>query len=106
MKRTHSSTKLSNLLPGGLPIDNSSPAFTPAPAQPQLSRMFTVSEVAQYLRLGERPIYKWIAEGRLVASWVGRMHLVSEPNLAAFVKSQESDSSWHQKARDTEKEAN
>lgn len=73
---------------------NQFPAFSPAP---KLERMYTVPEVGEYLRIGPRPVYRAIAEGKLTASWVGRSHLVSESNLAAYVKSQEQASSWHQK---------
>ena len=85
-----------------LPMGQGQP-FNPTP---KLQRLWTVPELGEYLHIGERSIYKAISEGRLIASWVGRQHLVSESNLAAFVKLQESDSSWHQKARETAKEAN
>lgn len=69
-------------------------------------RLLTVPEVGEYLHVGERPIYKWIAEGRLVASWIGRSHLISESDLARFVENQKAETSWHQKARETAKETN
>jgi excisionase family DNA binding protein len=70
---------------------DSFPPFTPVPV---IQKLYTVPEVGQYLRMGECPIYKAIAEGRLIASWVGRQHLVSESNLAAYVKAMEAETSW------------
>src|SRR6266702_3210547 len=97
-RKTYSSTTFAGLIPGGLPTLNQGadqfPAFTPAP-KPE--KLYSVPEVGEYLRVGERPIYKWIAEGSLIASWVGRSHLVSESNLVAFLKNKEQASSWHGK---------
>jgi excisionase family DNA binding protein len=109
MERT-SSTTFEGLIPGGLPTltgqgANQFPAFNPAPA-PKLERLWTVPEVCEYLRIGERGVYRAISESRLLASWVGRQHLVSESDLARFVENQKAETSWHQKARETAKEAN
>jgi len=71
------------------------PAFNPTPVKPTVERLYTVPEVGEYLRIGPRPIYKAIAEGHLVSSFIGRSHMVTESNLAAFIKNQEKATSWH-----------
>ncbi len=71
------------------------PAFSPIPEKPTIEKLYRVSEVGQYLRTGERPIYKAIAEGRLKSAFIGRSHMISESNLASFVKAQEKVTSWH-----------
>jgi excisionase family DNA binding protein len=101
MKSTYTKgTTFNALLGSGLPKlpgqgADSFPAFSPE--KPVIEKLYTVPEVAQYLRIGPRPVYAAIQEGRLVSSWVGRSHLVSESNLAAYVKVQERATSWHGK---------
>jgi excisionase family DNA binding protein len=68
------------------------PPFTPAPV---IEKLYTVSELGDYLRMGPRPLYAAIQEGKLKSAFVGRQHLVSESNLAAYVKAMESETSWH-----------
>jgi excisionase family DNA binding protein len=50
-----------------------------------------MAEAGQYLRCEPRTIGKFIASGKLSASWVGRRWLVSESNLRAFVQGQQKD---------------
>jgi len=88
MSHTYSGTTFAALIPGGLPTltqgAGQSPPFAP-------ERLYTVEEAAEYLHIGDRTVYKFIAEGRLIASWVGRSHLITQSNLVAFVKGAEQD---------------
>jgi excisionase family DNA binding protein len=61
---------------------NQFPPFAP-------ERLYKVEEAAEYLRVGDRTVYKFIAEGRLIASWIGRSHMITQTNLVAFVKGAE-----------------
>ena len=75
------------------------PTFAQAtPENPGIERLMTVAEAGRYLRIGPRPIYRAIAEGRLAAAWVGRSWLVREGNLVAFIKAAEQEPSARQKA--------
>lgn len=71
--------------------------FAPTPTPPVIEKLYSVSEVGRYLRIGVRPIYAAIKSGKLVASWIGRAHLVSESSIIAYVKLQQGVSSWHGK---------
>ena len=63
---------------------NQFPPFTP-------ERLYDTDEASAYLRVEPRSIGKFIASGKLGASWIGRRWLVSESNLRAFVQGQEKD---------------
>lgn len=63
----------------------------PSPAAPpELEPMLTVKQVCALLHLKcPRVVYRAIREGTLVSSMIGKSHLVSESNLARFLKGQE-----------------
>ncbi len=69
-----------------------------APAQPRLQRLYNLAEVGEYLRLGPRPLMKAIASGKLVSSFCGRQHLVSESAIADYLKNQQGTSPYSKKA--------
>jgi hypothetical protein len=85
--------------------DNLPPITTP-PAPPQIRRMFTVTELEPYLRMGQRGVLKEIARGRLISSFCGRKHLVSEASLAAYLKQREGTSPYGKKPATESKETN
>lgn len=103
MPRTYSSTTFAHLLPGGLPtLNQGADQFAPFPEKATIEKLFSVPEVCQYLRLRDRTVYAAIQEGRLTASWIGRRHMVSESDLAAYVKNQQKVPSWHGKKANVE----
>lgn len=71
------------------------------PAQPKLERLYTTPQLCEFFHVGERAIYRWIASGKLVTSKIGRNHMVTESNLAAFIQGAEGESFRHQKAKAT-----
>jgi hypothetical protein len=97
--RTYSSTTFAGLIPGGLPVVNgqgadSFPPFSPTPQNPVIERLFTVAECEPYLHMGARPILKAIASGKLVSSFCGRQHLISESSIAAYLEGQKGKSPY------------
>jgi excisionase family DNA binding protein len=47
---------------------------------------FTIPEVAQKLKVTRAAVYKWIAQGRLVAIYVGSDRRVTSSAIEAFIK--------------------
>jgi excisionase family DNA binding protein len=78
-----------------------------APAPPRLQRLYNLSEVGEYLRLGPRTLMKAIASGKLVSSFCGRQHLVSESSIEAYLENQQGTSPYGKqpKAQDASTEA-
>lgn len=77
----------------------------PVPAPPRLQRLYNLAEVGAYLRLGTRPLMKAIAEGRLVSSFVGRSHLVSESAIADYLSSRQGKSPYGKKPAELKENA-
>lgn len=50
-------------------------------------RLLTVEEVAEICRTSVRTVRRWIADGELAVYRIGGRVLVSEEDLAAFIKS-------------------
>ncbi len=98
-RKTYSSTTFDAMIKGGLPNltmgKDQFPPFAP-------ERLYNVEEAGAYLRIGPRSVYRWIEEGRLKASFVGRSHLIRESSLVEFVKQSEQDSSWQSKKHNSE----
>ena len=86
MSRKSTGTTFAGLTPGGLPTlpqgRDQFPPFAP-------ERLFDTDEASAYLRVEPRSIGKFIASGKLGASWIGRRWLVSESNLKSFVDGQQ-----------------
>lgn len=101
MNRTHAKgTTFSELFTSNLPaLPGQGPIvpFNPAPEQPKLERVFTVAQLGPYLHLGQRPILKAIAEGRLTASFCGRQWLVPESAIADYLERQRGTSPYGKK---------
>ena len=68
-----------------------------APAPSRLQRLYNLTEVGEYLRLGPRPLMKAIAEGRLTSSFCGRQHLVSESAIADYLENRQGTSPYGKK---------
>ena len=51
----------------------------------QLTRFYTVSEVANLLAVSSRSVRRWIAAGELLAHRFGRQVRISEIDLRSFV---------------------
>ena len=48
-------------------------------------QFFHLSEVAEYLRVGKRTVYRWVAEGDLETFKPTRKHLISKDSLRSFI---------------------
>jgi excisionase family DNA binding protein len=53
--------------------------------QRQQIQFFTISEVAEMLRVATRTVRRWIDSGRLVAHAFGGVVRIAEPDLRAFL---------------------
>lgn len=52
---------------------------------------YTPKEVAEDLRLNVSTIWRWIREGKLPATKIGRSYRISDEQLAKFIESQDSE---------------
>jgi len=52
----------------------------------QIETMFTVEQVAKQTHSAIATVRRWIREGDLIASKIGRKYLVSESDLARFIE--------------------
>lgn len=52
---------------------------------PMVSKVFTVEEVADHLRVTPRAVREWIRKGHLKATKIGRLVRVKEEDLQAFI---------------------
>jgi len=59
--------------------------------EPEVERLLTVTEVAQYLRLSNMTVYRLIRQGQLPAMRVGRSWRVREDDLTEFLAHAEHD---------------
>jgi excisionase family DNA binding protein len=59
------------------------PSTATATASP-MGQLYTVVEVAQFLRVSPRAVQVWIRDGRLTAVRYGRLLRIREADLAAF----------------------
>lgn len=48
-------------------------------------KLYTMKEVAEILKLNRRTIYRYLKDGKLKATKVGREWRITEPQLLAFI---------------------
>ncbi|MDR3575048.1 MAG: helix-turn-helix domain-containing protein [Anaerolineaceae bacterium] len=88
MNRKSTGTTIDALMKGGLPtLNQGRDQFQPFSTE----RLYDTEEASAYLRVEPRTIGKFIASGKLSASWVGRRWLVPESSLSSFVQGQQKD---------------
>lgn len=49
-------------------------------------KLYTLQEVADYLRVSRQTIYNWVTAKRLKASKIGKEYRVTEKDLQDFIK--------------------
>jgi excisionase family DNA binding protein len=54
-------------------------------ASPRPIRLYTVSEVADQLKVSQKQVRRWIGSGALVAHRLGRQLRVADSDLRAFL---------------------
>lgn len=52
---------------------------------PMVSKIFTVDEVAEHLRVTPRAVREWIRQGKLKSTKIGRLVRVKEEELQKFI---------------------
>ena len=66
------------------------PGITRAPKE-TIERLFTTVEAARFLRVGNRTLLRFISDGKLTASFIGRGYAITETSLAQFIKQQQNE---------------
>jgi putative molybdopterin biosynthesis protein len=57
----------------------------------EMEKIYTAKEVAEYLKVKKDTIYKWIRDGDLKCSQIGRTVRITESQLADFLKPKEKE---------------
>ncbi len=57
----------------------------PSNAKPKIKAFWTVPDIAQYLDVSPRSVWRWIYAGDLVAHRFGRSVRISDSDLRAFL---------------------
>jgi excisionase family DNA binding protein len=54
----------------------------------RMENLFTTAEASEYLKVSELTVRRYIKDGKLKSSKIGRLHRISESALREFVEAQ------------------
>lgn len=55
----------------------------------KMEKLYTVEEVADYLRVAKMTVYRWIYSGKLKSTKIAELHRISEKDIEDFITSSE-----------------